>query len=242
MGITSSAATMLCMALKQTFSRATAHSGTGHMTRSSISRVIPNSDDSGSATAAMPENIMATAISPGRMMVPKSTLAPPAAIGLPPPMRGRSKVNTNRNSSGCIPTRRRNGAISRLSTRRSRRNKPKNALKKIPESRFELEELFTQIPPREFDEYRFQTRFGNREIAQAKARSSVDQLGQKAVLRGSDHAQSIGSRLDAAHIGPGLKRCNGCIDSFVRFQFQIEDGLRTEGLLQLLRRSKRQNS
>ena len=68
---------MLCMALKQTFSRATAHKGRGHITRSSISRVMPNSDDRGSATAAIPENMMATAIRPGRMMVPKS--APAAA-------------------------------------------------------------------------------------------------------------------------------------------------------------------
>ena len=95
---------MLCMALKQTFSRATAHSGSGHITRSSISRVMPNSDESGSATAAIPENMMATAINPGRRMVPKSA-PPPTAIGLPLPMRGRMKVKTKRNNNGCIPTR-----------------------------------------------------------------------------------------------------------------------------------------
>jgi len=118
---------MLCIALKQTFSNATAQSGSGHMTRSSISRVIPNSAESGSATAAMPENMMATAIRPGRITVPKSV--PPAAMGLPPPMRGRMNVNTNRNSSGCIPTRSRKGMISRRSTLKSRANSPRNDLR-----------------------------------------------------------------------------------------------------------------
>src|ERR1035437_6214426 len=66
MGISSRAAMMLCMALKQTFSRATAHKGSGHMTRSSISRVMPNSLESGSATAAIPENMMGTATEAGQ--------------------------------------------------------------------------------------------------------------------------------------------------------------------------------
>src|ERR1035437_3538076 len=136
MGITSRAAMMLCMALKQTFSRATAHKGSGHMTRSSISRVMPNSLESGSATAAIPENMMATAMRPGRRMVPKSTPdpdgPPPTAMGLPPPMRGRIKVKTKRNSSGCIPTRRMKGRNSRVSTRRSRRKRPRKDLKNIP--------------------------------------------------------------------------------------------------------------
>jgi len=56
---------MLCSAEKQIFSIATAATGSGHITRSSISRVMPNSCASGSATAAMPENMIATAISPG---------------------------------------------------------------------------------------------------------------------------------------------------------------------------------
>ena len=122
---------MLCMALKQTFSSATAQSGSGHMTRSSISRVMPNSDESGSATAAMPENMMATAISPGRMMVPKLG-PPPDASGFPPAMCGRMNVKTKRNSSGCMPTRSRKGMNSRVKTRRSRSKRPRNALKKIP--------------------------------------------------------------------------------------------------------------
>ena len=101
------------------------------MTRSSISRVMPNSLESGSATAAMPENMMATAINPGRRIVPKSA-PPPTAIGLPPPMCGRMKVKTNRKSSGCIPTRRRKGRNSRVRTRKSRRKRPRKALKKMP--------------------------------------------------------------------------------------------------------------
>ena len=80
----------------------------------------------------MPENMMATAISPGKMIVPKSTPPPmPPAMGLAPPMRGKMKVKTNKNSSGCIPTRSRNGKNSRVSTRRSRKNSPRNAWKKI---------------------------------------------------------------------------------------------------------------
>jgi hypothetical protein len=81
---------MLCMAEKTIFSMATAATGSGHMTRSSISRVMPNSCASGSATAAMPENMMATAIRPGRRTVPK---LPPAMPGggvqaAPPDMCG----------------------------------------------------------------------------------------------------------------------------------------------------------
>ncbi len=63
------------------------------MTRSSISRVMPNSCARGRATAAMPENMMATAMRPGRRTVPKPP--PPAepmpAVGLrlaPPIMWG----------------------------------------------------------------------------------------------------------------------------------------------------------
>ena len=50
--------------------------GSGHITRSSISRVMPNSCASGSATAAMPLNMMATAISPGSSTVLKSRCRP----------------------------------------------------------------------------------------------------------------------------------------------------------------------
>jgi len=81
---------MLCTAEKTIFSMATAATGRGHITRSSISRVTPNSCASGSATAAMPENMMATAIRPGRSTVEK---LPPAiaAVGFsaaPPLMCG----------------------------------------------------------------------------------------------------------------------------------------------------------
>lgn len=60
------------------------------MTQSSISRVMSNSLDSSRATAAIPENIMATAISPGKMMVPKFA-PPPTEMGLAPPMSGKIK-------------------------------------------------------------------------------------------------------------------------------------------------------
>src|ERR1039457_4822463 len=182
MGMTSSAPMMLCKALKLTFSRATAHSGKGHMTRSSISRVMSNSVESGRATEAMPVNMMATAMRPGSRMVPK--LAPAAAVmGLAlPPMRGRMKVKTNRNSSGCMPTRSRKGTISRVSTRRSRRNRPQKALRKNVE-------LLTQVPPCEADKDGFQARLGNGQVAQAVAGSSLHQQGQQAVGAGGNDAQ-----------------------------------------------------
>ena len=65
------AAMMLCRAEKKIFSMATAATGSGHMTRSSISRVMPNSCARGRATAAMPENMMATAMRPGSRTVEK---------------------------------------------------------------------------------------------------------------------------------------------------------------------------
>ena len=79
---------MLCRALKHIFSTATAATGRGHMTRSSISRVMPNSCESGSATAAMPLNMMATAIKPGSRMVAKPL--PLAANGSPCPRWGKT--------------------------------------------------------------------------------------------------------------------------------------------------------
>ena len=72
---------MLCIALKQTFSTATAATGSGHITRSSISRVTPNSEARGRATPAIPLNMMATAMSPGKRMVAKFGPAP-CDIGL----------------------------------------------------------------------------------------------------------------------------------------------------------------
>ena len=122
---------MLCIAEKITFSAATAHTGSGHITRSSISRVMPKSCAKGNATAAMPENMIATAIKPGSRIVPKPPLpAAIFAIGFrfePLVICGITNVNTNRNSSGFMHTRIANGNNSRRSTYKSRRNNAANA-------------------------------------------------------------------------------------------------------------------
>ena len=54
MGKITSAASMLCSALKKIFSTATQVTGSGDMTRSWISRVAPISMESGSAVAMIP--------------------------------------------------------------------------------------------------------------------------------------------------------------------------------------------
>src|ERR1035437_1323319 len=225
MGITSRAAMMLCMALKQTFSRATAHRGSGHMTRSSISRVMPNSLESGSATPAIPENMMATAIKPGSRMVPKSA-PPPTAMGLPLPMRGRMKVKTKRNSSGCIPTRRMKGRNSRVSTRRSRRNRPRKDLRKIPGW---SSMLFTQVPPGEFDEDGFQAGLGNLQVAQAVGGGGLHQVRQQAVGAGGDDPQTLGGDLGAGHVGTQVEAGHQRFQALMRFKFQVGDGGRAGG-------------
>ena len=114
------AAITLWIAENTIFSAATAHTGSGHITRSSISRVTPNSCASGSATAAMPANMMPTAINPGNSTVEKvAPFITPRAIGFiaaPPAMCGITKVKTKRNSSGFMPTRMANGSSSRRNT------------------------------------------------------------------------------------------------------------------------------
>src|ERR1035437_7700736 len=238
MGITSRAAMMLCMALKQTFSRATAHRGSGHMTRSSISRVMPNSLESGSATAAIPENMMATAIKPGSRMVPKSA-PPPTAMGLPLPMRGRMKVKTKRNSSGCIPTRRMKGRNSRVSTRRSRRKRPRKDLRKIAGER---SILFTQVPPGEFDEDGFQARLGDLQVSQTMGGGGLNQIGEQTVRAGGGDPQTLSGDLGTGHVGTQVEAGHQQLHALLRFEFPVEDGVRAEGGLQLLRRAKGQHT
>src|ERR1700721_712750 len=96
------AAITLCTAEKQIFSIATNGTGNGHMTRSSISRVMPNSCAGGGATAAMPENIMGTAMRPGRRTVEKAlpAIAAVGFIAAPAFMCGMTYVKTKRKSKG----------------------------------------------------------------------------------------------------------------------------------------------
>src|ERR1017187_504812 len=249
MGITSRAAIMLCMALKQTFSSATAHSGSGHITLSSISRVMPNSDDNGSATAAMPENMMATAMSPGRIIVPKSG-PDPAARGLLPAMRGRMNVKTKRKSSGCIPTLSTKGASSRISTRKSRRKRPRNGLRKIPgpsrgSAPFPVLSafgLFTQVPPRQLDKDRLQAWLGDDQIAKPELAHSLHQIRKQRVGAGSCHPQSPGNRLDIGNVFARPQPGNQRFEAFLGAKLELVNRLHAEGFLQAFRRAQGQRA
>src|SRR5579859_1674118 len=232
---------MLCSALKQTFSSATAQIGTGHITRSSISRVMPNSLESGSATAAIPLNMIATAINPGSRIVPKlppDPAAPPIMIGLPPAIRGMMKVKTKRNSSGCIPTRSTNGSSSRLSTRRSRRYKPQKAFRK--EGFCSVWILLTQVPPRQMDKDRLQAGFGDRDIAQAQPRAGLDHLGQHAIRAAGEDPQPLRRNFGAGHALPKPQIRSHRFRRLKVAQLQADDRIRTVGAFQLLRRTQRQ--
>ena len=89
----------------------------GHMTRSSISRVMPNSCASGRATAAMPVNMMATAMRPGSRTVLKFMPAMEAVGFMARAAHvGMMKVKTKRKSSGFMQTRMTKGKSSRRRT------------------------------------------------------------------------------------------------------------------------------
>ena len=88
-GSTAAAAMIDWRLLQTTFSRATMLTGSGAMTRSSISRVPPSSVARGRATAAMPWKKIATATSPGAMTVAKLTWVPPPGV-MPAPIFGNT--------------------------------------------------------------------------------------------------------------------------------------------------------
>jgi len=79
---------------------------------------MPNSCARGSATAAMPENMIATAIRPGSRTVekPPPAIAAVGFIAAPPDMCGMMYVKTKRKSSGFITTRMAKGRSSRRRT------------------------------------------------------------------------------------------------------------------------------
>uniref|UniRef100_E6QLA4 Uncharacterized protein n=1 Tax=mine drainage metagenome TaxID=410659 RepID=E6QLA4_9ZZZZ len=236
MGMTMSAATMLWRALKTIFSAATAATGMGHITLSSISRVMPNSVESGRATAAMPLNMMATAMRPGRRTVPKPGPAA-EAMGLPPAMRGMMKVKTKRKSRGCMPTRSRNGPSSRLSTRRSRRSSPRKALTKRERSEIGLG-LFTQVSPGELDEDGFEAWLVDGDVAQAKAGGGLDEFGQEAFGTGGEEAQAVVESFDVVDSGAGGEFRGERREPIRLADGELDGGLRAEGLLELLGRAK----
>ena len=91
MGNTMAAAMMPCTAPDSTFAMATSQMGHGAWTRSSISRVKPNSDDSCMATAWMPWNMIEMATTPGTSTVAN---AASAATPLPPPTPWPMRGNT----------------------------------------------------------------------------------------------------------------------------------------------------
>ena len=71
------------------FSTATAHTGRGAITRSSISRVYPNSCTSGSATACTPWKTIAVATTPASSSVENAASAAPDPP-IPSPIFGKT--------------------------------------------------------------------------------------------------------------------------------------------------------
>ncbi len=87
-GKTISAANSPCSAPETIFSMATSDTGSGASTRSSISRVTPNSVTMGRATAWMPWNSTARPITPATSRVENS--AAPVAPPTPWPIFGNT--------------------------------------------------------------------------------------------------------------------------------------------------------
>ena len=125
-GNTTAAATRPWTAPAESLPAATAHTGNGAITRSSISRVNPNSCTSGSATAWIPWKMHAIAITPGTRMLENS--ACPDCPPTPWPICGKTYVNTNTNSSGCMTVRRMNSTKFLRRTARSRSRSAPNAV------------------------------------------------------------------------------------------------------------------
>ena len=125
-GNTTNAAINPCTAPPRSLPPATAQTGSGAITRSSISRVNPNSWTSGSATAWIPWKMHAIAMTPGTRMLENvdSPWVPPT----PWPICGKTYVNTNTNSSGCMTVRRMNSMKFFRSTVRSRSISAPNAI------------------------------------------------------------------------------------------------------------------
>ena len=126
-GKTTSAASKPWAAPDTIFSAATAHTGSGAITLSSISLVNPNSWTRGRATAWTPWNTIVVATTPAISSVEKAAWAcdePP----MPSPIFGNTYVNTNTSNSGCMMVRTANWPKFLRSTWRSRRSRARNAV------------------------------------------------------------------------------------------------------------------
>ena len=86
---------------------ATNQMGQGAWTRSSISRVKPNSCASGMATAWIPWNMIDSPTTPGTSAVAKADSAPgmPLAPPMPWPIFGKTYKKTKHNKKGCTSVR-----------------------------------------------------------------------------------------------------------------------------------------
>ena len=125
-GNTTSAANIPWIPPATTFSIATPAIGSGAITRSSISRVNPNSCTSGSATACTPWNMHAIATTPGTSRLEK-VVSPEPEPPTPNPIFGNTYVNTKTKSSGCITERTMNSTTFLRRTLRSRIKSATNA-------------------------------------------------------------------------------------------------------------------
>src|SRR5882757_390752 len=198
---------------------ATAATGRGHMTRSSISRVMPNSCASGRATAAIPLNIIATAIRPGSRTVLKfmPAIAAVGFIAAPPLMCGMIKVKTNRNSSGFMQTRITKGRSSRRKTCRSRKKSPAKARPycinfevsvlrlicgwKVSSSASWVigsrlcKSLLAKVSASKPDKDCLEAGFGDRQVAKAVRVCLTNNIGQQALGAVSEESNPVGRRL-----------------------------------------------
>ena len=121
------AATSPWRAPASSFSADTAETGIGAITRSSISRLYPNSCTSGRATAWIPWKMHAIAMTPGTRRLEKF-VSPSAPPPIPCPIFGNTYVNTNTNSNGCMIVRSANSMNDFLRTFRSRSSSAPNAM------------------------------------------------------------------------------------------------------------------
>ena len=96
--------------------------GQGACTRSSISRVKPNSWASGIATAWIPWNMIESPTTPGTSTVANADSAPgmPLAAPIPCPIFGNTYRKTKHNKNGCTRVRIVNSILCFHKTTRSR--------------------------------------------------------------------------------------------------------------------------
>src|SRR5580658_3392214 len=101
--------------------------------------------------------------------------------------------------------------------------------------------LLTQIPPRQMDENRLQARFGDRDVAQTKLGAGLDNLREKPIDTARKDSQTVRRGFGALDPCASAQLFGYEFRTFQMPQLQVDDGLRAEGVFQLLWRAKRQH-